>query len=245
MVTCGALLKIWTAAVVMAALCGTGTDGEKLVSCCREVSTAEVKGPITGYWLQRFQAPCVKAVIFETEKGLICSYHRLPWVRRKIKEFDMRRISKSPSFSSTKSITSTFMPSTTLHPSPTFLSSSPPSLSSSPPSLSSSPPSLSSSPPSLSSSPPSLSSSPPSLSSSPPLSSPPSVISSVLSLLSSLFPAPRSSHTVLSSRPPLSSSPSYLLSTLLPATSSPQSLSSSPDVDSTKDAPTQPSPSSQ
>uniref|UniRef100_A0AAZ3Q014 Chemokine interleukin-8-like domain-containing protein n=1 Tax=Oncorhynchus tshawytscha TaxID=74940 RepID=A0AAZ3Q014_ONCTS len=61
---------------------------EKLVSCCKTVSRTEVNDPITGYWIQNYNAPCVRAVIFETEKGLFCSYHKQPWVRRKIQQFE-------------------------------------------------------------------------------------------------------------------------------------------------------------
>uniref|UniRef100_A0AAZ3QH05 Chemokine interleukin-8-like domain-containing protein n=1 Tax=Oncorhynchus tshawytscha TaxID=74940 RepID=A0AAZ3QH05_ONCTS len=63
-------------------------NGEKLVSCCKTVSRTEVNDPITGYWIQNYNAPCVRAVIFETEKGLFCSYHKQPWVRRKIQQFE-------------------------------------------------------------------------------------------------------------------------------------------------------------
>ncbi|XP_031691000.1 NADPH oxidase activator [Oncorhynchus kisutch] len=164
MVTCGTLVKIWTLAVIIAALGCTGTvDGEKLVSCCKTVSRTEVNDPITGYWIQNYNAPCVRAVIFETEKGLFCSYHKQPWVRRKIQQFEMARLS------------STFLSLSTSTPTTTSLPSSPPSINSSPPSLTSTPTFLPSSPPSLSSSPSYLlsslfpaSSSPPSISSSPP-----------------------------------------------------------------------------
>ncbi|NP_001117789.1 CC chemokine with stalk CK2 precursor [Oncorhynchus mykiss] len=172
MVTCGTLVKIWTLAVVIAALGWTGTvDAEKLVSCCKTVSRTEVNDPITGYWIQNYNAPCVRAVIFETKKGLFCSYHKQPWVRRKIHQFEMARLSSTfLSLSIPNSLTSTSTPTTTSLP------SSPPSslfpLSSSSPSVPSSPPSLSSSPSHLlsslfpaSSSPPSISSSPPSFSS--------------------------------------------------------------------------------
>ncbi|KAK6293058.1 hypothetical protein J4Q44_G00365590 [Coregonus suidteri] len=116
--SCGTLVKIWTAAIVIAALIWTGTvDGEKLVSCCKTVTRSEVTDPITGYWTQAYNAPCVRAVIFETEKGLICCHYKQPWVRRKIQQFEKaRRSSKSPSLSS-------FPPSLTSTPT----TSSPPS----------------------------------------------------------------------------------------------------------------------
>ncbi|XP_055784042.1 uncharacterized protein LOC129858823 [Salvelinus fontinalis] len=262
MVTCGTLVKIWTLAVVIAALGCTGTvDGEKLVSCCKKVSRTEVADPITGYWIQNYNAPCVRAVIFETEKGLFCSYHKLPWVRRKIQQFEMARLSSTfLSLSSPTSLTSTSTPTTT------SLTSSPPSLTSTStsltPSPSSSPPSLTSTStsltPSPSSSPPSLTSTSTSLtpspsSSPPPLTSTPTFLpSSPLSVFSSLFPLSSSSPAVPSSPPSLSSSPSYLLSSLFPASSSPPSISSSPPSfssprhrESTKNASTQQSTSNQ
>ncbi|KAJ8010786.1 hypothetical protein DPEC_G00078760 [Dallia pectoralis] len=81
-------VKIWIVAVVMAGLSWAGTaNGEKLVPCCERVSGDEVTDPITDYWLQKHQAPCVKAVVFQTENGQMCSYHKAPWVSRKIAAF--------------------------------------------------------------------------------------------------------------------------------------------------------------
>ncbi|XP_045558585.1 DNA-directed RNA polymerase II subunit rpb1 [Salmo salar] len=233
MVTCGTLVKIWTAAIVIATLVWTGTDGEKLSSCCKTVTRSEVTDPITGYWTQAYNAPCVRAVILETEKGLICCHYRQPWVRRKIQQFEMaRRSSTSPSLSSSP-------PSLTSSPTTTSLPSSPPSVNFSPLSLTSTLSSLPSSP-SLSSSSNSLTSTSTFLPSSP------------HSLFSSLFPASPSSPSVTSSHPSLSSSPSYLLSSLFPAsssppslTSSPTSLSSSPHQESTENALTQQSTANQ
>nr|XP_046210954.1 putative protein TPRXL isoform X2 [Oncorhynchus gorbuscha] len=232
MVTCGTLVKIWTLAFVIAALGWTGTDGEKLVSCCKTVSRTEMTDPITGYWIQNYNAPCIRAVIFETKKGLFCSYHKQPWVRRKIQQFEMARLSSTfLSPSSPPSLTSTSTPTTTSLP------SSPPSINSSPPSLTSTSTPLTSS---RSSSPPSLTSTPTFLPSSP------------LSVFSSLFPLSSSSPSIPSSPPSLSSSPSYLLSSLFPASSSPPSISSSPPSFSslrhrelTKNASTQQSTSNQ
>uniref|UniRef100_A0AAZ3PFF2 Chemokine interleukin-8-like domain-containing protein n=1 Tax=Oncorhynchus tshawytscha TaxID=74940 RepID=A0AAZ3PFF2_ONCTS len=96
----------------------SSVDGEKLVSCCKTVSRTEVNDPITGYWIQNYNAPCVRAVIFETEKGLFCSYHKQPWVRRKIQQFELARLS------------STFLSLSTSTPTTTSLPSSPPSLTS-------------------------------------------------------------------------------------------------------------------
>uniref|UniRef100_A0A4W5Q5G5 Chemokine interleukin-8-like domain-containing protein n=1 Tax=Hucho hucho TaxID=62062 RepID=A0A4W5Q5G5_9TELE len=188
MVTCRTLVKIWTIAVGIAALGWTGTvDGEKLVSCCKTVSKTEVTDPITGYWIQNYNAPCVRAVIFETEKGLFCSFHKLPWVRPQHfprSPTSLTSISTPTTISlpsSPTSLTSNSTPTTiSLPSSPTSLTStSTPttiSLPSSPTSLTSTSTTISlpSSPPSLTSTSTStpttisLPSSPPSLTSSPP-----------------------------------------------------------------------------
>lgn len=41
----------------------SSVDGEKLVSCCKTVSRTEVTDPITGYWIQNYNAPCVRTVM--------------------------------------------------------------------------------------------------------------------------------------------------------------------------------------
>uniref|UniRef100_A0A674CUF9 Chemokine interleukin-8-like domain-containing protein n=1 Tax=Salmo trutta TaxID=8032 RepID=A0A674CUF9_SALTR len=91
MVDLGAILLAAISLPVKPFLCKAmmmALDGEKLVSCCKTVSRKEVTDPITGYWIQNYNAPCVPAVIFEMEKGLFCSYHRQPWVHRKIQQFE-------------------------------------------------------------------------------------------------------------------------------------------------------------
>ncbi|KAG7487430.1 hypothetical protein MATL_G00023380 [Megalops atlanticus] len=66
------------------------TDG-KMASCCTEVSRQEVTGPITGYRIQKWNPPCVKAVIFETAAGMVCSHWKEPWVLQKIRQFERAR----------------------------------------------------------------------------------------------------------------------------------------------------------
>uniref|UniRef100_A0A672K9I6 Chemokine interleukin-8-like domain-containing protein n=1 Tax=Sinocyclocheilus grahami TaxID=75366 RepID=A0A672K9I6_SINGR len=58
-----------------------------MYSCCNKVSTAKVTDPIIDIRLQHESLPCVKAVIFETERGDFCCDPRQPWVRVKVKQF--------------------------------------------------------------------------------------------------------------------------------------------------------------
>ncbi|KAF5893974.1 C-C motif chemokine 24-like, partial [Clarias magur] len=59
---------------------------EKVSPCCVEVSRFMEDINITDFRLQKQNLPCVKAVIFQTERGQFCIYPHQPWVRRKIKE---------------------------------------------------------------------------------------------------------------------------------------------------------------
>ncbi|GAA6101242.1 uncharacterized protein LOC103031272 [Tachysurus ichikawai] len=54
--------------------------------CCKEVSTSKITVPITGFMVHRSRPPCVKAVIFFTSKGAICSHWREEWVMQKVTE---------------------------------------------------------------------------------------------------------------------------------------------------------------
>uniref|UniRef100_A0A667YFQ0 Chemokine interleukin-8-like domain-containing protein n=1 Tax=Myripristis murdjan TaxID=586833 RepID=A0A667YFQ0_9TELE len=86
MVSCGDLMKSVLVAVVLVTLAGSGSAEWKQWDCCKEVSTKELTEPIIGYELQEENLPCVKAVIFQTEKGSFCSYVGAPWVRAKVNE---------------------------------------------------------------------------------------------------------------------------------------------------------------
>uniref|UniRef100_A0A3B3Q4S4 Chemokine interleukin-8-like domain-containing protein n=1 Tax=Paramormyrops kingsleyae TaxID=1676925 RepID=A0A3B3Q4S4_9TELE len=61
-------------------------DAEKIFTCCTTVSRKEIQTPITAFWLQKWNPPCVKAVIFETEGQHICSHWSEPWVQKKVVE---------------------------------------------------------------------------------------------------------------------------------------------------------------
>uniref|UniRef100_A0A673IRR6 Chemokine interleukin-8-like domain-containing protein n=1 Tax=Sinocyclocheilus rhinocerous TaxID=307959 RepID=A0A673IRR6_9TELE len=56
-------------------------------SCCTKVSKAKVTDPIIDIRLQHESLPCVKAVIFETERGDFCCDPKQRWVREKVKQF--------------------------------------------------------------------------------------------------------------------------------------------------------------
>eukprot|EP00063_Salmo_salar_P021522 XP_013996357.1 PREDICTED: uncharacterized protein LOC106569488 isoform X2 [Salmo salar] len=69
-------------------LTATGTGADKVHSCCTEVSRQKITVPIIGARMQKKNPPCVKAVIFETEDGEICSHWKEAWVRHTFIQLD-------------------------------------------------------------------------------------------------------------------------------------------------------------
>uniref|UniRef100_A0A3Q3BHJ7 Chemokine interleukin-8-like domain-containing protein n=1 Tax=Kryptolebias marmoratus TaxID=37003 RepID=A0A3Q3BHJ7_KRYMA len=132
MINCGNLLRI--ALVVVVLMVASGLQ-DKLTSCCKKVSSAEITEPILEFEIQKPSGPCVIAVIFYTKTGHYCSHLKAPWVRKKIIELRKAKTqsgtpvvvvsSSPPSSVSLLSIIS----STTSSPSASTLvsSSSPPS----------------------------------------------------------------------------------------------------------------------
>nr|AXF84147.1 chemokine ligand 34b [Ctenopharyngodon idella] len=68
----------------------TGKVLKTVSTCCKAVSTAELTDPIIGFRLQKQSLPCVKAIIFQTERGDFCCDWTRPWVQKKVKEFITR-----------------------------------------------------------------------------------------------------------------------------------------------------------
>nr|AXF84141.1 chemokine ligand 34b [Ctenopharyngodon idella] len=65
----------------------TALPVQKVNTCCTEVSTVELTDPIIGFRLQKQSSPCVKAVIFQTERGEFCFNWTQPWVQKKVRQF--------------------------------------------------------------------------------------------------------------------------------------------------------------
>ncbi|XP_018596502.1 eotaxin-like isoform X1 [Scleropages formosus] len=57
-----------------------------VTSCCKSVSSAVVNLDILSYEHQPALGPCVEAIVFQTNKGKVCSNPKARWVSKKIKE---------------------------------------------------------------------------------------------------------------------------------------------------------------
>ncbi|KAM4556449.1 uncharacterized protein V3H82_016394 [Fundulus diaphanus] len=99
--TCLAFL----AGVIMVA----SASDTKIIKCCTKVSVQSITAPITGYRIQRKNLPCVRAVIFETAEGEVCSHWKEDWVFEKIKELEQIRRAKmvSPATTTTSTMRTT------------------------------------------------------------------------------------------------------------------------------------------
>nr|ADQ00191.1 CC chemokine [Miichthys miiuy] len=131
MVNCGTLLKSALVAIVLVVVVGSGPTDEKLAKCCETVSKHKITEPITGYMIQKRNAQCVRAVIFQTATGLYCSHLTAPWVRAKIIAFEKAKtrvasssvVPTSP-VSLLSIITSTASPPSSSTPAPSFSATS-------------------------------------------------------------------------------------------------------------------------
>uniref|UniRef100_A0AAR2JWF2 Chemokine interleukin-8-like domain-containing protein n=1 Tax=Pygocentrus nattereri TaxID=42514 RepID=A0AAR2JWF2_PYGNA len=87
MKTSVAVMRSLAAVAIVAFTIWTSADAEKVSPCCVSISRSRVVEPLKSFRLQKSSPPCVKAVIFETERGHYCIDPRQPWVRKKIEEF--------------------------------------------------------------------------------------------------------------------------------------------------------------
>ncbi|KAM9501478.1 uncharacterized protein Hap1MRO34_011286 isoform 3-T3 [Clarias gariepinus] len=88
--------------------------------CCREVSSKKITLPITGFKVQPGRPPCVKAVIFYTSEGAVCSHWRESWVKEKVTELRKLQVTeKSPKMNTisvaTQTASSTYGSDTTFN----------------------------------------------------------------------------------------------------------------------------------
>ncbi|XP_043961127.1 uncharacterized protein LOC122824465 [Gambusia affinis] len=124
------LLKAALVTVVL--VVASGNADEKLATCCEKLNTNEITEPILGYLFQKPNYPCIRAIIFQTERGLYCSPMTAPWAREKIREIRAAKAKNATTSSPPAVSLLSIITSTTSAPPPSTLppSSSSPSFSS-------------------------------------------------------------------------------------------------------------------
>ncbi|XDV47693.1 hypothetical protein PO909_017263 [Leuciscus waleckii] len=84
------------AVVVFASVIWTITESaganQKLIHCsCKVVSRVKLTDPIIGFRLLNESLPCLKAVVFKTERGEFCLDWRQRWVQEEVKKLLAQR----------------------------------------------------------------------------------------------------------------------------------------------------------
>ncbi|TSO57303.1 hypothetical protein Baya_10441 [Bagarius yarrelli] len=94
-------MRSLTAAVLISCIAITLAIQKESV-CCKKVSTSKITETITGFMVHQARPPCVKAVIFFTNKDAICSHWREKWVAEKVLELRLlQAIEKNGKMNST------------------------------------------------------------------------------------------------------------------------------------------------
>uniref|UniRef100_A0A3P8ZKN6 Chemokine interleukin-8-like domain-containing protein n=1 Tax=Esox lucius TaxID=8010 RepID=A0A3P8ZKN6_ESOLU len=75
--------------VVLSLMASSAADKPR--NCCTKTSIQKITSTIIGARLQQRDPPCVKAVIFETEDGEVCSHWREAWVRKAVFQLEEAR----------------------------------------------------------------------------------------------------------------------------------------------------------
>ncbi|XP_062841966.1 C-C motif chemokine 19-like [Trichomycterus rosablanca] len=100
-----AVVRSLAVVAVIAFTIWTVTDAEKVNTCCTKVSRSMKNETITNYRFQKKDPPCVRAVIFYTERGQLCIDPSQPWVQKKIISFKNSQKNKTSSTSASPRVT--------------------------------------------------------------------------------------------------------------------------------------------
>ncbi|KAJ8011716.1 hypothetical protein DPEC_G00061130 [Dallia pectoralis] len=88
---CYGPMGCFTLVIIINSLIASSSGSIKEFKCCTEVSADKINATIIGFRFQKRNPPCVKAVVFETEDGEICSYWKADWVRRTLVQLEQAR----------------------------------------------------------------------------------------------------------------------------------------------------------
>ncbi|XP_077378099.1 uncharacterized protein LOC144019109 [Festucalex cinctus] len=93
MQVCTARLAFLALFMAYLALAAAG-PGIKITSCCTKSTLGPISAPIIGYRIQKKNPPCIRAIVFETTDGEVCSHWKQDWIFTKIMELNEARKAK-------------------------------------------------------------------------------------------------------------------------------------------------------